>query len=61
MGSTRIDPYFYKQPPLLFVDELRKPIHVAKPDGDRIGECLQSGHTLTEAVLLTENMRKEWL
>ena len=32
-----------------------------KPDGDRIGECLQSGHTLTEAVLLTENMGKEWL
>ena len=32
MGSTRIDPYFYKQPPLLFVDELRKPIHVVKPE-----------------------------
>lgn len=23
MGSTRIDPYFYKQPELRFVDELR--------------------------------------
>ena len=31
-----------------------------KPDGDRIGECLQCGHTLREAVLLTENMRLEW-
>lgn len=31
MGSTRIDPYFYMQPPLSFVDELRKPLHVQKP------------------------------
>ena len=32
MGSTRIDPYFYEQPPLKFVDELRKPVHVDKPE-----------------------------
>lgn len=31
MGSVRIDPYFYKQPPLLFVEELRKPVHTEKP------------------------------
>ena len=31
-----------------------------KPDGDRIGECLQCGHTLREAVVLTERMREEW-
>ncbi len=31
-----------------------------KPDGDRIGECLQSGHLLEEAVELTGNMRREW-
>ena len=31
MGSVRIDPFFYKQPPLRFVDELRKPVHVSKP------------------------------
>ena len=30
------------------------------PDGDRIGECLQSGHTLEEAVLLTQRMRDHW-
>ncbi len=30
------------------------------PDGDRIGECLQSGHTLDEAVLLTGMMKEEW-
>ena len=30
------------------------------PDGDRIGECLQSGHTLEEAILLTDKIRKEW-
>lgn len=33
---------------------------VDKPDGDRIGECLQTGHTLREAVILSENMRREW-
>ncbi len=32
-----------------------------KPDGDRIGECLKSGHTLEEAITLTEIMRAEWL
>ena len=32
MGSTRIDPYFYEQPPLKFVDELRKPVHMDKPE-----------------------------
>ncbi len=32
MGSVRIDPYYYKQPPLLFVDELRKPVHEMKPE-----------------------------
>lgn len=31
MGSVRIDPYFYDQPPLLFVDELKKPLHEQKP------------------------------
>lgn len=30
------------------------------PDGDRIGECLQSGHTLEEAVRLTQLMRDHW-
>lgn len=32
MGSVRIDPFFYKQPPLLFVDELKKPVHTEKPN-----------------------------
>lgn len=31
MPSTGIDPFYYKQPPLLFVDELRKPVHTKKP------------------------------
>lgn len=31
-----------------------------KPDGDRIGECLQCGHTLAEAVELTGRICKEW-
>lgn len=31
-----------------------------KPDGDRIGECLQSGHTLEEAVELSSRMRSAW-
>ena len=31
-----------------------------KPDGDRIGECLQSGHTLEEAVELTGRMIDKW-
>ena len=31
-----------------------------RPDGDRIGECLQSGHTLEEAIRLTAHMKEEW-
>ena len=31
-----------------------------KPDGDRIGECLFMGHTIDEAIKLTENMVKFW-
>ena len=31
MGSVRIDPFFYKQPPLKFVEELRSPLHTEKP------------------------------
>ena len=31
MGSVRIDPFFYKQPPLGFVEELRAPVHTVKP------------------------------
>ena len=30
------------------------------PDGDRIGECLFSGHTLDEAILLAGKMKKNW-
>ena len=30
------------------------------PDGDRIGECLFKGHTLEEAILLTERMCSAW-
>lgn len=30
------------------------------PNGDRIGECLQSGHDLDEAILLTEAMKTHW-
>lgn len=30
------------------------------PDGDRIGECLQSGHTLEEAICLTKAMGNAW-
>ncbi len=29
----RIDPFYYDQPPLLFVDELKKPFYQKKPDG----------------------------
>lgn len=32
MGSVRIDPFFYKQPSLGFVDALRSPVHVSKPE-----------------------------
>lgn len=30
------------------------------PIGDRIGDCLQSGHTLEEAIILCEKMRDAW-
>lgn len=30
------------------------------PDGDRIGECLQSGHSLEEAIILTDLMKAAW-
>ena len=30
------------------------------PDGDRIGECLFSGHTLDEALMLAARMRDNW-
>ena len=30
------------------------------PDGDRIGECLFCGHTLEEALILTERMCEAW-
>lgn len=30
------------------------------PDGDRIGECLFKGHTLDEAITLTDRMCKSW-
>lgn len=30
------------------------------PDGDRIGECLFQGHTLEEAILLTERICHHW-
>ena len=30
------------------------------PDGDRIGECLQSGHSLEEALILSRRMTAEW-
>lgn len=32
MGSVRIDPFYYKQPPLSFVGELKRPVHEEKPD-----------------------------
>ncbi|MBE6645074.1 MAG: hypothetical protein E7612_06840 [Ruminococcaceae bacterium] len=32
-GTARIDPFYYEQPPLEFVDELKKPYHEKKPDG----------------------------
>lgn len=31
-----------------------------RPDGDRIEECLMYGHTLGEAIVLAERMRKEF-
>ncbi|MBE5867067.1 MAG: hypothetical protein E7292_12905 [Lachnospiraceae bacterium] len=30
------------------------------PDGDRIGECLQSGHTLEEVIILTDRIKEQW-
>ncbi|MBE6582450.1 MAG: hypothetical protein E7648_04205 [Ruminococcaceae bacterium] len=30
------------------------------PDGDRIGECLFNGHTIDEAITLSERMCKAW-
>ena len=32
MSSRRIDPFYDKQPPLLFVEELKQPIHTTKPE-----------------------------
>ena len=31
MKNNRVDYFFDKQPPLLFVEELRKPLHTGKP------------------------------
>lgn len=31
MGSVRIDPFYDRQPPLDFVEELKKPVHIEKP------------------------------
>lgn len=64
MGSVRIDPFFYKQPPLAFVKELRSPLHTQKPDWfDRIkpevgeicadGACLQNAFPDAEGLLDT--------
>ena len=30
--SVFTDPYFYNQPDLAFIEELRKPLHMEKPD-----------------------------
>lgn len=32
-GAARIDPFYYKQPPLEFIDELKRPFYEKKPDG----------------------------
>ena len=32
-GTARIDPYYYDQPPLEFVEELKKPFYEKKPEG----------------------------
>ena len=32
-GTARIDPFYYDQPPLEFVEELKKPYHEKKPEG----------------------------
>ena len=31
-----------------------------RPDGDRIGECLFTGHTLEEAIILCKKLCKQW-
>lgn len=53
MGSARRDPFFYDQPPLLFVDELKKPLHEKKPVwfGERVladGEISAKGAYLVK-------------
>lgn len=30
------------------------------PDGDRIGECLFAGHTIEEAITLTDTLKENW-
>jgi len=61
MDSTRIDPYFYLQPPLSFVDELRKPLHVQKPEWFgrivlRAGEVFATGAFLVNEFPDEENL-----
>ena len=31
IGSERIDPFYYDQPTLEFIDDLKRPLHEAKP------------------------------
>ena len=38
-GTARIDPFYYDQPPLEFVDELKKPYHEKKPKDFGIRAC----------------------
>ena len=33
LTGARVDPFYYDQPPLEFVDELKKPIYEARPQG----------------------------
>lgn len=52
-GTARIDPYYYDQPPLEFVEELKKPFYQKKPDGFntrdiRVGEASALGIYLDE-------------
>lgn len=50
----KVDFFFDKQPPLLFVDELRKPLHIQKPEWfgrtePREGEiCIQEAYIINE-------------
>lgn len=64
MGSVRIDPFFYKQPPLKFVEELKSPLHTQKPDwfgrmlpeaGEicAFGACLKNNFPDEEGLLET--------